>query len=743
VHKAPGTSLSPARRFQYTVLMLFFCIVSPGLADADELNGFMEWDYSNLNLKSTDATGGVMNTKSTTFNQKYNIMLNKNILPLLRLNAGYLFESDQNMTTSNGMDSDSKITTTLPSLDLSLGNPMLNSSIGYSKRKENDSISGSSSLSRYNEDYHGTFGWRPEGLPALNLLVERINTFDSPKVTEDTTNDRLSFGASYIPVKNLDLKYLFNYNDLLDRINSLDVTQVTHNGRMSYSGQFLAERVSFYSSYNITQQTTTTNSNGGKGVVDFQLNSFAGLFALNFTPNVGALAQYPTLIDGNLTTSSGINIGPMLPPQSARNMGIDLLNPQTVNRILVWVDRKLPDRIAQLFTWDVYTSQDNQIWTKIFSVNNLVQDPFQNRFEIKFIPQQVTTRYIKVVVTPLDQNTVQALAIPGFLPPFDVFVTEIQAFDERPASAVQGKNGTLSHILNTDVKVRLLDAPNLYYESSLFYTSSSGGNLNSFSRYTLSNALLTDYLFSEAVSTSARVAREDSEETLGHRSAYVYTASLRFTPFRTLSNSLIYSGRTETFQGKMNDTNSLFLNSTAELYHGVNINANGGASFATLDTGEKTKTYNALLGVNIVPRRDLNLNTSYTFSKTDLSGGSQGNSTITSQRGDFGVTYRPFSTLYFSTSLGVLEQTGRKTDIFQNYGVNWSPFPDGALQFTTTYSENLRTFNQERSRLISPTMTWKITARTILDMSFPILKTESLSGKTDSKTFSTILRTSF
>jgi hypothetical protein len=752
VHAAKTTAFISVRLYAVALFILPFCLMRPAVAAADVLSGFMEWDYNHISSDTHDATGTSTSNKGDIFNQKYSLMLNKSFYPQLTLRAGYLWETDQSWLTINDVDSHASVTTSLPSFDLFVGNPMLNAAVGYNRRKETDIMSGTPSLDRYNEDYHASLGWRPEGLPWLSLVLSRINTFDGLRTTQNTSDDRATFGLLYSPIKGLDLKYLFTYDDLTDKLVGLDVEQTTHTGRVNYSGQFFHERVSVYSTYTFSQQDTTTTT-AGQGVVDLQITPFAGLFALSDIPTFVTLDPFPALIDGNVGTSAGIDIGPMLPPLVPRNMGLDFLDPlTTVNRLLVWVNVKvpittvnvtrLPDRIAQLYTWDIYTSQDNAHWTKFFSTTGLVMDPFQNRFEIRF--PSVQTRYIKVVVSPLDQNAVQALSIPGFQPPFNVFVTELQAFNEVPAASVQGKTSTTSHNLNSDIKVYLLDdstyLPALAYDCSIFFTSSSPSG---FTKWVLDNALLADHRFNEYVSASGRFTREDSDEPLGHREAYVYNATLRYIPLKTLTHTLAYSGRTESFQGRTSDSNSVYLNNTAQLYKGVDVNASGGVSSATSETGEKNTTYSFLLSINVVPRRDLSFNINYTYNKSDLSGGGQPSSTISTKRGDFSVTYRPFTTLYLLASFAVLEQTDKPTNVFQNYGVNWSPFPDGALQFNFSYSENIQTLNQEKSRLITPSLTWKITERTILDVSYPFLKTESISGTTDSQTLSAILRTSF
>jgi hypothetical protein len=298
----------------------------------------------------------------------------------------------------------------------------------------------------------------------------------------------------------------------------------------------------------------------------------------------------------------------------------------------------------------------------------------------------------------------------------------------------------MSNILNLDTKVRLLDSPSLFYNGSFYLASIAP---NGFLKWILANALMTDHRFNDLISTSARVGREDSDEPLGHRGAYVYNTTLRVTPLRTLSHTLAYSGRAEFFQGRTNDSNAIYLSNTAELYRGVNLSLNGGASFATNETGEKVAAKNLTFSLNLIPRNDLSLNVNYNLNQTDLSGGTQGKVNSSSKRGDMSVAYRPFPALYLLTSIGVLEQTDRKPDIVQNYGVNWSPFPDGTLQFNFSYQESVRTFNEERSRLISPSLTWKITSRTLLDLSYPLLRTTSTSGITESETFSAILRLSF
>ncbi|WP_129126949.1 hypothetical protein [Geomonas oryzae] len=742
-----GTRFTAAARTVHACLIcLFGVLLQPQRAAADLLNGYLEWDYSHLQSQTRDATGTSGDQKGDGLTQKYNLLLNKTFLPLLSLRAGYLWESDRNWLTTNGTGARSSITTSLPSVDLLMGSPMLNASLGYSKRKEADSSAGTSLPDRYNEDYHASIGWRPEGLPAVSLLLNRINTFDGRRQVEDSGSDRATLGITY-NVKNLDLKYLFNYNDQKDKLVGLDVSQASHTGMASYSGQFFDERVSLYSTYNVTGQGTDTSSSG-RGMVDQQLTLVSGLFALTgpgqqyVVPETATLGSYPLLVDGNVGTSAGVDLGPQPGLQAKRNFGFDFQNPQTtVNRVLVWVatsnGQRLPDAIARQYAFTVYQSQDNLTWTRVSTVSGLTLDPFQNRFEIKFAP--ATTRYLKVVAAPLDPTQVPP-GIIGFPSTFNLFVTEIQAFDEVPAASVQKRSSVLSQMLNTDVKVRLTDSPALYYDGSLFLTSSQP---DGFTKWTVSNALMADHRFNDWISGSARGAREDDEEPKGHRGAFVYSALLRMTPLSTLSDTITYSGRRESFQGKNSGADSLFLSNTAELYQGVNVNASGGLSLSSTDSGARIRAYNALLGVNLKPRGDLSLNANYSWNSSAATGAGTSETSVSTQREDIGVTYRPFTTLYLTGSFSLLQQSGQTGTTFQNYGINWSPFPDGTLQFNFAYSENLASLNQQKSKMLTPGLTWKITPRTTLDASYQRLNTSSSSGTESARTVSAVLRSSF
>ena len=449
------------------------------------------------------------------------------------------------------------------------------------------------------------------------------------------------------------------------------------------------------------------------------------------------LNSNPALIDGNLLANAGINIG--LPPLGgdikARNMGLDFFLPTEVNQLIVWVDRDLSSApaIVNFFSWDVYISSDNLNWTHWAGpINPAPFGPFQNRFEIDF--PNVTTRFIRVITRPL------TLAVPGASSFPDIFITELQAFSTQPVGGTPGKKSlTITRTTQNyyfDSKTRILDIPTLYYELDAFYTRvDPGGQL----RYTVSNGFSANYRFSQIFSGRARVAWEDGVEEKEHRSAWIYDAALEAAPLRTLTNRLIFSGRDETIGGKHDSTNSIILYNIAELYKGLEVNLNLGYNFSTDASGVKTDETDIQFLATVIPHPALNITLNYKYSIIDQSGGTNPSGSGNQQTGEFIVSYRPFKTVFVVATIDLSTTTNQKTQVTQNYGFNWSPFPDGSLQFRFFYNENLTT-GGVKERIINPGVRWNITKRSYLDLSYQRNINTSVSQKVDENFFNAQLK---
>jgi hypothetical protein len=706
------------------------------------VSGTLELNYSFLSTKTTDATGNTTKTAINNFNPRVTLTVNTNIFPNLKLDAGVIVEKNISWFKTDGMTTKSDTTDLRPYINLTLNTPLYTAGIGYDRRQETVKTSGSPGVTTVNEDYNVILGWRPEGLPIFDVRLTRTDLFDEKRNIQDTTTDYGLLSARYT-YKNLDVRYQGTYTDTKDKLNEVETKDYLHTGRITYSDMFFNNRVSFNGSYNIAYEETNTTAAGIGGTVSSQISPFAGLSLVNDTFNPITLDPNPALIDGNTSASAAINIG--LPPlggnTSLRQIGLDFLVSTEVNQLLVWVDRDLSSAptIANSFSWDVYISTDNLNWNHWAGpILPAPFGPFQNRFELNF--PNVSTRYIKVVTKPLSPLVFGSSSFPN------IFITELQAFIKTPAEQVKGKNTKLSHILNIESRARILNIPTLFYEFSYFLTRTdisgqqSQQNNQSQQSYTLSNGLSVNHRFSSIFLGSARVAREDGTEEGKKRWAYIYNASIVATPLKTLRHNFIYSGRIEEIDGKSTDNNSIFLQNNATLYKGIDVNLGGGFNFSTLETGQKQENTIINFGSSIVPHRTMTITLIYSDTATNQSGGGLPSTSTSTRRGDLSVAYRPFDTLYLFASWEILAEKGQKIQTIQNYGLNWSPFPEGTLQFNFSYNESILSENNQKSRLITPSLRWNITSRSFLDLSYQLIHSSSKLQKSDSSGVSASLK---
>ena len=705
-------------------------------------SGLLEFNYSFFSSKTTDASGTTTKFNTNTYNPRLTLNVNTDIFPKLNLNAGGVFEKNISIFSSEDEKTRSTLTRMRPYIYLTLKDPLYEASVGYNRREDTTKVTDTPRFTLINDDYLAVLKWRPVGLPSIETQFERTNTYDEKRQVQDTTKDFISLLARY-NYKGFDIRYQGTYTDTDQKLSFLETKDMLHTAWLSYSNSFFNRRVSVSTSYNINYEeiktTSSTQGTGGGGTVNIQLFPLAGLSINDNTITPLTLGPNPALIDGDLLTNAGINIG--LPPLGgdtrARNMGLDFFVPTEVSQLLVWVDRDLSSSpaIADSFSWDVYISSDNVNWTHWAGpIHPAPFGPFQNRFEIDF--PNVTTRFIRVVTSPL------TLAVPGAASFPNIFITELQAFIKQSVSG--GTSGRTTSFRTTrtthnyyfDSKTRILDLPTLFYELDYFYTKTDpGGQL----RYTLSNGLSANHRFSQIFSGRARVAREDGEEEKERRAAWIYNASVEATPLRTLTNRLVFSGRDETIGGKRDNANSLILYNIAQLYKGFEVNLNIGENISKDQSGLKTDETDFQILATVIPHPTLNMTLNYKYSIINQSGGSSTSGSANRQIGEYIFSYRPFRTVYFVATIDLSTTPGQGTLVTQNYGFNWSPFPDGALQFRFFYNENL-TNAGVKQRIINPGVRWNFSKRSYLDLSYQRNRNTSTGLRVDENFFNAQLK---
>jgi hypothetical protein len=732
-----------------SLLCVFFfaSVLAPVRAHADILSGTLSLGYDDFKSTTTDAAGNSLKVKGSDFTQSYNLNLNMMPFPNVGVLGGVLVEKDATRSSSAGTLNETSDTTVRPFIDVNFRDP-LNIYLlgaGYSIVEATQRESNSPAVTFDNEVYRAVLRWTPLSfptfnLPTLDLQATRTNTFDQERVQENTTTDTVNLNTQIVMPIGLNASDQASSTDTTDKLNELETRSLVQGGRLTYSNDLWNRRVTFGTSYSIFDQNIeASGQGGGGGTVNLQLFPFTGLSAVVDIPTPDVLFNNGPLIDNNLTASANIDIGSSLrllaPPDTRlREMGVDFSTPAEVNSVLIWVNERLPPAIADSFSWTVYTSTDNLNWVPAPGIAQATFGAFQNSFTINF--DKITTRYLKVATTPLE------LTVPGATGPDfqNIFVTEMQVFLNQ--SVQTARNETSSRTQYFTFNVNALLVPGLSYVFSYNLSeqrTSVNGIETSTQQYTLSNGLAFNRVFRPYpwVTASGRFSRDDFINSNGQRTGgYTYSALVTATPLTTLRGSLVYSGQTLD-DGASSDNVS--LNATAQFYSGVSANTSFGAGTSRSNIGQKTNTVNSLSSVSITPRRDVSLSFSYGTTRTDTLGAVP--SVIT--RSNAGMTYRPLEAVYLTASISSVSRTGYAATQVQNYGLNWSPFLNGDLQFNFTYNESLEADTNTRTKTVGPTLSWRVASGASIDVSYLQLKITSPQVTQNNDILSTSFRMKF
>ena len=757
-------------RYRQTGIAVLICLIvgAAAIASADGISGYAEYNYSLLDSESKDLSE-ITRSKSSVLNQRYNLTMDKDIFPTLRFFGGASFEKNDSDNAINGVDSSGSASRIYPTADLSYSNGAFNGGLGFTRRQESVKFNGVPSPTLFFDSYNGRFGWKPEGLPSLDVLYSTFNNYDENRTNQDSTNSSLTVSSRFKPLENLDLSYQANYTTLTNNLAEYESQSLNQNLRLAYSNIFFRDRISLSSSYNIaTQDIKTANKGSGSIFLPPSLRSIDQLFlaTTDITSNPAISPSFAgfnnpsqtSSITGTVLLGSGIT-------ELRTNIGIKS-NFSAINSIRILVAISAPNHVVNnddysdisdaLLLEDPITSkikiyqssgQDGTNWTRILPVaitfgaltnpnNGILGDGFEIR-----LPQSVSAgTFIKVEMETVRSET---LSNP-FIQKITLANAEVYLQEVTPLQAGQSKSSSqLSGLYNLNLKAKLLNLPLLYYDFGFNLDHTNSDTQDLMYRYTLVNGLSLNHRFSQSLSTSARLAREDAVDPLASsRSSNTASISLSAQPLPTLTQSANYSFRQETDSDLTKKTHSLNLSNSAELYRGISFSLTAGGSLLTDTSGADQKSLTVTSGLNLLPHKTLSINLSISDSRAWTADANQPEESFSSQSGDLSINYNPLPNIYLFGSYVVNAQKGRKTQTAQSIGGSWSPFRGGALLLNTSYRENIDSSgNKDRTGVQS--VRWNIRSGWFLDVSYLITTNTSLSRKTDSQAFSTSLRMSF
>lgn len=731
------------------------CLVggAPSRVAAEGISAYAELNYSLIDTTTKDQTGSSKSSGSS-LQQRYNLTLDKSFYPTLRLFAGGIFERVNADSETDGITSTSEATKILPTVDLSMNNPVIGSGIGFSRREESSTTQGVSSPTLFFDSYNGRINWKPQDFPSLDILYSRFDNYDENRTGQDSTAETYNVSSRYKPVQGLDMNYQANFTSLTDKLNLVESQSQTHGLRTVYSDVFFKDLLTVSSSYNIAYQSSTTTATGTKaGQLPPEPKAIDTLYRAATTLLDNPLTT-PAFTSANAqSTLNQLIAGPSVSAVPDReNLGMKFTLSPSVNIIRLStaiVTRSpgyqltLPDyaRVNALFNGRIrlYTSTTGDAWTLVDptrvtvsfgSFTNQITGQPSLAFQLQF-PSVTPANYLKVEIVPVANDPIVDIVQ-------TISVTRVEAF-LQPEKIIP-RSTQLAGIYDLNLKARLASVPIVYYDMSFTLNHEKGDETSSV-RYMVVNGLSLNHRFNRIFSTTGRLAREDAGDQAGKRSSNSLSVSLMANPLPTLTHSLTYSFRQDNDPGNSRTQQSIFVANSAELYRGANVSLTGGWSSASDSTGIDQKNLLATMGVNLQPHKSVGINMSLTNSQGWTTGGGKPDQYTFTRTGDFSLTYNPIQSIYLFGGYTLNAQNGRELLTTQNFGGSWSPFRDGALVLNVSYREALDNVTKERT--LTQSVRWNIRPGSYLDVSYLITSSDGSTQNSDTQSFNTSLRMSY
>ncbi|HUJ25227.1 MAG TPA: hypothetical protein VLW85_04360, partial [Myxococcales bacterium] len=610
-------------------------LLAAGAAFGDGITGYVEEDFVHADTDLTDNAGNTQKTSSDQFTQRYRLNLDRSFFPLLRLNAGGLFEQ-VNLWTADGTEESFERTRAGNGFaNLLLGGNVLSGAASYNYRTTQDlQVPGRIIL----DEPSLSLNYRPGELPTFNFRLARTHIWDTAHQQEDLATLLAMMNASWQPVRLLNLQYTVSYSQPDDRLHSTETEQVVQTAHADWTRD-LGKGASVAAGLNVNDQRFEVTSSGPNSTLITPQAPIAGLSLVEAFPAVATLdtlTPQPALIDGNTTAASSIDLGTVIRlggDQNLRDLGVQFADLITkVNTFYLYVDRTLPLDVSRTFHFDAYQSLDNITWQQVALSGTPIFNEVLNRFEIT-IPA-TANRYLKIVTLPLDPAVTLDKRYSSIL------VTELQTLLITPVGVTPWQANTRA-VANFSGRTPVV-LPGLFADVNGIVSHNTATGQPTLNTWLLTEGLSYTRKLSPVVLLNARVSRQDDDQSFGHEGLFIYTASLAVTPLPTLSHSLIYSGQSIWNQQGFGDSNSLSFYNRLAPYRGIGLLAGGSYSVIQNPGGTVLETGSVLLNGTVQPHPTLTLSGTWGYSQSVTTGGGQPRSVQDTNRVDTGITWNPF-----------------------------------------------------------------------------------------------------
>ncbi len=566
-----------------------------------------------------------------------------------------------------GGSSRSTTTSHQPSLDLVHTSRLWDVNFSVERRINDLSVTGPDNQV-VRDNIFGRLSYHPSGLPTLTVQSEYATAVDDRML--DTTDLRTIFRVQH----DLEDVTVF-YEHAIETIEDLEFQerQDRTDDVLRLSGAWQDDGGVLAATFNLSHTQYSIQDRGAPlGIGTLPVS--AGLFAEDDTPTLGSLATHPSLVDGDLGTGTGIQIGGVASGGGLnRNIGVDQgALPRPVDEVYLYVDALFTAQEAAQFNWAVYASSDNLTWTQVRAAAPFVFDAGRLRFVIQ--AGGVASRYVKVV------NTAHAVAAAA------VQVTEIRILGSQGALV----SGTSERQERGDANVRLRPAEDLD-----FFVELGGGQTvrddagqrvkdESSYRYTVGST----WQPLEWLSGTVKTSRERFDDPLLiTRDLQQHSGSVEVAPNERVTLEFSASrSREDRDDLPYIATDALFARSSVSLVHDMVFSLQASRSHQEEAQAGRRSDRDFLLASLYAPlRSNLEVRLDQQLDNLDVVETSGATTATENQMSGIEVIWRATPLLTLVADLEYWGRAVQQTGLTQRYRVDWLPFPEGQLLVQLDY----------------------------------------------------------
>jgi hypothetical protein len=203
---------------------------------------------------------------------------------------------------------------------------------------------------------------------------------------------------------------------------------------------------------------------------------------------------------------------------------------------------------------------------------------------------------------------------------------------------------------------------------------------------------------------------------------------------------VLYTGQNERIAGVQGSRRGVIFQNAAQVYRGVDLMLGFGWNFTNRESGQVSHDRLLNASATVVPRRAVSLTFSFDETTTDYGGALAGKPGYRNERFYAAVAVDPIPTLRLVLGEEIAAITGQRTRTTLDVGVNWTPFPDGALQLIFATNQAVRALEFGTYRNALGTIRWNFSRRSFIDATYQRSRSEFVDQTTALRTLTVTVR---